>query len=113
MKKEVYFLIILLFFIFTINYQFLDRLVVNFLTDYELVYVERIIDGDTIVAGNQTIRLLGMNTPERGEKYYSEAKEFLEGKILENKVLLEFGKDKTDRYGRTLAYVFFENKNVN
>lgn len=112
-KQEIMFLVFLIILFFTINYSFLNGLVVNYLTDSELVFVERIIDGDTVVAGNQTIRLLGMNSPERGEKYYSEAKEFLEEEILNKKVQLKFGKDREDRYGRTLAYIFLNNKNVN
>ncbi len=113
MKKEFYILIVLSLLFFTFNYSFLDSLVVDFLTDSESIYVERIIDGDTIVAGNQNIRLLGMNTPERGEKYYSEAKEFLEKEILNKSIRLVFGKDKKDRYNRTLAYIFLNGKNIN
>ncbi len=113
MKKEFYILIGIFLLIFTLNYSFLDGLVVDFFTDSESIYVKRVIDGDTIVAGNQTIRMLGMNTPEKGEKYYSEAKEFLENKILGEKISLVFGKEKTDRYGRTLAYVFLNGKNIN
>ena len=81
--------------------------------DYEIVHVERVIDGDTIVADNNSTRLLGINSPEKGELYYEEAKEFLENLILNKSVRLKFGKDKYDRYNRVLAYVYFENKNVN
>jgi micrococcal nuclease len=113
MKKEFYIIISLSLLFFILNYSFLDSLTVNYLTDSDSVSVERIIDGDTIVAGNQTVRLLGINTPERGERYYSEAKEFLENEISNKTIQLIFGKDKKDRYGRTLAYVFFNGENIN
>lgn len=112
-KKEICILAFLFILIFSVNYSWLDPFVVRFFDDSESVKVERIIDGDTIVAENQTIRLLGINTPERGERFYSEAKEFLENEILNESVILRFGRDRKDFYGRTLAYVFFKGDNVN
>lgn len=48
--------------------------------------LERIIDGDTIAASGKTIRLWGIDTPERGEPLYEEAglalQLFLEGAQL-------------------------------
>ena len=32
--------------------------------------VKRVIDGDTVVVDGVSVRLLGINTPERGEKLY-------------------------------------------
>lgn len=112
-EKILFFLILI--FLFAINYNFLDEKITGFLTDGNLqkIHVDRIIDGDTVESGNQSVRLLGINTPERGEKYYKEAKNFLEGFILNETVSLEFGKDKTDRYGRTLAYIFLDGENIN
>lgn len=101
------------FLFFVLNYSFLDKTVTNFLTDYEFVYVDRIIDGDTIIGNNESIRLLGINSPERGEKYYSEAKEFLEKEILNKPVRLKFGKERYDRYKRILAYVFLNDRDIN
>jgi len=113
-KKEVILLFLLIFFVFAINYRFLDSSLVKFFDEKETAFVERVIDGDTIVVGNGThVRLLGINTPEKGEKYYSEAKEFLENFILNQSVQLEFGKDKYDRYDRVLAYIFLGEENVN
>ncbi len=94
------------------NYNYLDKKVENFLTETDSVFVERVIDGDTIVS-NGSIRLLGINTPERGELYYDEAKAFLESLVLNKSVQLIYVGDKTDKYRRTLAYVFLDGKNVN
>ena len=77
-------------------------------------WVLRAVDGDTIeLAGGQFVRLLGINTPERGMPCYNEAKEFLQGKAAGKKVTLEFDTEKTDRYGRWLAHAFSGNKNLN
>ncbi|MDD5012546.1 MAG: thermonuclease family protein [Candidatus Nanoarchaeia archaeon] len=113
-KREIILLGILILLMFVINYSFVDNAVVEFLDDYETTIVERVIDGDTIVVGNDThVRLLGINTPEKGEKYYNEAKNFLSMVILNKTVELRFGKERYDRYGRELAYVFYNDANVN
>ncbi|MEK6898365.1 MAG: thermonuclease family protein, partial [Nanoarchaeota archaeon] len=114
-QKQIFLLIIFILALASINYNFLDEKLTGFLTEsyYEVVHVDRVIDGDTIVANNGSIRLLGINTPERGEKYHEEAKKFLEKEIFKKSVELKFGKDKKDLYGRTLAYVFLGNENIN
>lgn len=102
---------------FIVNYSWLDALVVKSFDLNEEMLITRVIDGDTVEGildeEKVTVRLLGINTPERGEWLYSEAKEFLEVRILNKTVSLEFGKDKTDKYGRTLAYLNFRGENVN
>ena len=113
MKKNVIILISLIIILFIVNYDFLDSLLIHFFDEGKVVIVERVIDGDTIVVENVSVRLLGINSPERGEQYYKEAKEFLEGVVLNKTAMLKFGKEKQDRYNRTLAYVFVENKNLN
>ena len=111
--KEIILLIFLIFLVLLVNYSFIDKKLEDFLFDYEIVIVERVIDGDTFVSGNNSIRLLGINSPERGEKYYNEAKEFLEREVLNKTVRLEFGKEKYDRYKRILAYVYINRENIN
>lgn len=112
-KKEISFLVILVFLFFIINYPFLDSALENFLIDYQKAKVQRIIDGDTIVTNLGNVRLLGINAPERSEQYHQEAKDFLENLVLNKTIYLEFGKDKKDKYNRLLAYIISENKNIN
>lgn len=113
MKKIFYFLILTLLFIIAINYGEIDSYIIKKLEPCEYGKVERIVDGDTLIINGTSVRLLGINTPEKGEKYYQEAKLFLEEKILDKEVKLCFSGQKTDKYGRILAYIFYQNKNIN
>jgi micrococcal nuclease len=114
MNKKIKLIIIISFtLLFIFSYSYLDNLLIKYFKENEIANVERVIDGDTIVANGKTIRLLGINTPEKKEIYYENAKNFLEYLILNKSVILEFGKEKIDKYNRTLAYVFLENKNIN
>jgi len=86
----------------------------NVIIDYpkENATVLRIIDGDTIETDLGMIRLLGINTPEKGKFYYSEAKEYLQ-KIENQSIQILRDKTNYDKYDRKLRYVFYENKNLN
>ena len=59
------------------------------------------------------VRLLGINSPEKGELYYDEAEKFLEGLILNKTIKLEKGREDKDKYGRLLRYIFINDKNIN
>lgn len=76
--------------------------------------VTKIIDGDTlIVSGGETIRLLGMDTDERGYPCYTPAKKRLENLTLGKQVVLEQGEEDKDQYGRSLRYIFLNGVNIN
>jgi len=113
MKREILVLIILILMVVTLNYSFIDSALSDSFKNYETGVVERVIDGDTVVINGTSIRLLGLNSPEKGEKFYTESRNFLEEKVLEKEVRLVFGKDKFDLYGRKLAYLFIGSYNVN
>ena len=114
LKTKIILLIILLlvgvFLGFSPN---LDKKLEGYLISSETAFIDRVIDGDTVESNGTSIRLLGINTPERGEEYYYEAKEFLEELVLNKTVRLEFGKEREDRYHRTLAYLYIKNENIN
>lgn len=71
------------------------------------ITVTRVIDGDTIeLEDGQKVRLIGIDTPERGCPGYQEAKKNLQDMVLTKRiVLVADGKQNTDRYGRLLRYV--------
>jgi len=79
----------------------------------ETVFVSKIIDGDTIVANGEHIRLLGIDSDERGYDCYKEAKEKMEEWILDKEVELEKDKTDKDQYGRLLRYVILDGENIN
>ena len=104
-KTETFTLISLIVFLIAINYSWLDSLVIDSFSDDEFVKVDRVIDGDTIKSNENSIRLLGINTPEKGEKYYREAKDSLNEKILNKTVGLNTAKiKKTDITERLLIF---------
>lgn len=74
--------------------------------------VIRVIDGDTIETDNGLIvRLKGINTPEKNEDYYQNAKEFLEKLTLNKTIQIE--NHGIDKYQRTLGYIYTEKELVN
>ena len=82
--------------------------------------VDRVVDGDTIVVrGIGRVRLIGVDTPEvqhprRGssEPGGQAARTFLKSWLEGRRVRLEFGPVRTDKYGRTLAYVYLDGTSV-
>jgi micrococcal nuclease len=80
--------------------------------------VEKVFDGDTILVSilgtKEKVRLIGVDTPEKNHplkpvQFFSkEAKLFLEQLAGGQSVLLEYERQKRDKYGRLLAYVFLE-----
>ena len=70
----------------------------------------RVIAGDTIVVNvdgvEEKVRLVGIDTPERGECGFVEATQALELLLsLPNLRLAEAGGDDRDRYGQLLRYI--------
>ena len=94
----------------------------------EYLYVERVVDGDTLKLSNgERVRLIGIDTPEvhQSDKLLRDAKksgkdvktiqslgqkasDFVKSMCAGKKVRLEFDVQKKDRYGRLLAYVYLE-----
>lgn len=80
----------------------------------EKALVTKVVDGDTIVIeGGDSVRLLGMDTPEKGQKFYQEAKDFLTERVLMKEIKLEKDKTGKDQYGRLLRYVWLNSTLIN
>lgn len=77
--------------------------------------VREVIDGDTIALDNgETIRYVGLDTPEMNEPYYLEAKvrnsTLVQGRIVS---VVVCGAEPRDKYGRVLAWVSSAGESVN
>jgi len=88
--------------------------------------VKHVADGDTLVLeNNEKVRLIGVDTPELGDKdrnarnagrngisrrtvneFAVKAKTFAENAIEGQQVRLDYDWQRSDKYGRTLAYVY-------
>ncbi len=75
------------------------------------ITVVGVVDGDTVeLEDGRTVRLIGIDTPERGDLYYDSASALTERLLLRKSVRLEFDSDKVDRYGRTLAFIWVDDE---
>lgn len=79
-----------------------------------LMRVVRVVDGDTIwVEGGEKIRYVGVDTPEREQAFYREARsknlELVGGSVVEVVVCRD---EPRDRYGRLLAWIYVDGLDV-
>jgi len=119
-KKILLFVLIILVFgnlFFVINYlkpNFIGEVILENSGDFEgIQFVSRVIDGDTVVINGESVRLLGIDTDERGGDCYQEAKKRLEELILNKEVRLESDERDKDRYSRYLRHLFIGEENIN
>lgn len=78
--------------------------------------VTRVIDGDTVeTSAGYTIRMLGIDTPEKGQCGYEEAKDLLSVLILDKQINVGAGgnSEKEDKYGRKLLYIELDGVDIN
>jgi micrococcal nuclease len=79
--------------------------------------VDRVIDGDTIIAGGVKIRYLLVNAPEttggHADCYGANAAQFNTDLVLGKTVQLDYDLACRDMFGRTLAYVTVDGQDVN
>lgn len=75
----------------------------------------RVVDGDTIILdGKEKVRLIGVDTPETVhpskpvEYFGKEASAFTKRMVEGKRVKVEYDWQGTDKYGRTLAYIYLE-----
>jgi len=92
-------------------------------TPCEYHTVRRVIDGDTLVIDTgQRVRLIGIDTPEKGDRrrdvefYAIEAMRFLKKAVEGKRVCLKkdpLHNSDRDEYGRLLRYIFVDNRFIN
>ena len=89
-----------------------------------LVYVSRVVDGDTIEVEmpngrTEDVRYIGVDTPETVDPsepvgcFGPKASHFNQGLVEGRNVRLRFDEERRDYYGRLLAYVYLGNRFVN
>lgn len=80
--------------------------------DFPVLAVERVVDGDTVdvlvdvgfrLTAVQRFRVLGVDTPERGQPGYREAAEFTVGWLVAHLPRLRVRSRKSDSFGRWLG----------
>jgi micrococcal nuclease len=77
--------------------------------------VTYVVDGDTLDINDIRIRLSLVDTPERGQDGYKEAKDFVKDLCLDKKgeVDIDDGQRRGDRYGRDIGVVYCDGINLN
>ena len=73
-------------------------------------------DGDTVQSGKVWVRLVQINTPEKGECYYKEATTYTHNFLKLNgksKLIRDESLDSFDEFGRALGYLTKGNRNLN
>ena len=93
-----------------------SEVIQNKTSDIELVgNVTKVVDGDTLDISGIRVRLSLVDTPERGQVGFKEAKDFVESLCLGKKGELDVdnGQRRGDRYGRELGIVYCDGVNVN
>ncbi len=76
--------------------------------------IVRVVDGDTVkIESGESVRLIGIDSTERGEECFEEAKQKLAGLIESKIVYLEKDVEDKDKYGRLLRYIYLGNYFIN
>ena len=89
-------------------------LVIVFHPAFRGVGVKEVTDGDTIVLRNgETVRYIGIDTPERDDPFFREATQANKEMLERGRIELECDRDRRDRYGRLLAYVWVDTLMLN
>ena len=76
--------------------------------------IKQVIDGDTVMlSGGDLVRILGIDTPERDEPFYGEARDYLGAAVHSGTPALELcSSESRDRYGRRLAFLEVSGRDV-
>ena len=79
--------------------------------EMEMVTVKYIIDGDTIILSNgEKVRYTSIDTPERGQCWYRQAKRMNQDLVGGKEIILEQDISDRDKYERLLRYLYIDDK---
>lgn len=112
-KKILRYVLIILFVIFLITIRFFEEIGFDKKPEDRFI-ISKVIDGDTVeLMGGNRLRLLSLDTPEKGNLYHDDAKEFLSNLTLGKTAKIEFADTRRDRYGRLLGYLYVDSIFIN
>jgi len=79
------------------------------IVEEDLFAIDYVIDGDSLMLVNgEEVRLICIDTPEKGREGYLDAKEYLEELVFGKMVRLVRDVSDRDKYERLLRYVYLE-----
>ncbi len=82
-------------------------------TENDRFKIVRVLDGDTAELTNgDRVRLLGIDTPERGEPFADEARYLLNQMTNGRTTRLAFDHHRRDKYGRLLGFIYVPDPNA-
>lgn len=119
MNKKEYFIIFSIIIVSLFSFALLDSNLYRNREEQDDIELEGIInyvvDGDTLDINDIRIRLALVDTPERGQDGYKEAREFVKNLCLNKKgeVDIDDGQRRGDRYGREIGVIYCDGINVN
>ncbi len=100
-------ILLLILFVITVSLYYFKPVQVN--EEISNNTVIRVIDGDTFeIYSGDKVRLICVDTPEKGEDGYEDATEYLESLILDKEVRMEKDISDKDKYGRLLRYIWVD-----
>lgn len=112
-KKLIRYSLLFLFVIFLITIRFVEEIGIDKKPNDRFI-ISKVIDGDTVeLRGGDKLRLLSIDTPEKGDLFYDEAKQFLSKLSLGRTAQIEYSNTRRDRYGRLLGYLYVDSIFVN
>jgi endonuclease YncB( thermonuclease family) len=102
-------LIIIILFQIPSNKKIINKHIASELPNNNYLSVVEIIDGDTFkLSDSSIVRLIGVDTPEKGQPFYDDAVALAESLLINNQIKLIYDQRQFDNYNRVLAYVRFD-----